>query len=396
MGKVWSSSGVLGSVVALVGLSGAVTGADAQERPLGTPVATHSESFAVVNTVRELSDGRVLVADPLSKVLIVLDADLVRADTLGRLGEGPAEYLQPDAVWPLPGDSTLLVDLGNTRLTMLDSDGAFGRTRPIAQGNGGPGTPPALALPSGVDGQGAIYFTSMPAMGPEGPSDTVTVLRLGPNGGAPTPITQLKTTSFTSRTSGSANNQNVNISSIPLSATDVWAVAGDGSVAVARAGEVQVDWISPDGTTTRGSRIDLASVPIRQAEKEEWSADRESSGGGVGIEMTVDNGVRSMRMSRGGMGDGPDLNAMTWPELKAPWVAASGRIDAEGRFWARRSLPAGTPALYDVFGRDGSHVGSIRFPEGRRLVGFGENAVYAVDVDPFDLKTLERYALPPL
>jgi hypothetical protein len=383
-------------VVALVGLSAGVTAVAAQERALGPPVATHSESFAVVNTVRELNDGRVLVADPLSKVLIVLDADLLRADTLGRLGEGPAEYLQPAAVWPLPGDSTLLVDLGNTRLTMLDSDGVFGRTRPIAQGNGGPRTPPALVLPSGVDAQGAIYFTSMPGMGPDGPSDTVTVLRLAADGGAPTPIAQLKTTSFTSRTSGGANNQNVNISPIPLSATDVWAVAPDGSVAVARAGEVRVDWISPDGTTTRGSGIDLSSVPIRQAEKEEWSADRESSGGGIGIEMTIENGARSMRMSRGGMGEGPDLNAMTWPDQKAPWVAASGRIDAEGRFWARRSLPAGAPALYDVFARDGSLVGSVRFPEGRRLVGFGQNAIYAVDVDPFDLKTLERYALPPL
>jgi hypothetical protein len=188
----------------------------------------------------------------------------------------------------------------------------------------------------------------------------------------------------------------VSISSIPLSATDVWAVARDGSVAIARAGDARVDWISPDGTLTQGPVIDVSSVPIRQAEKEEWSADRESSGGGIGIEMTVENGARSMRMSRGGMGDGPDLNAMTWPDQKAPWVAASGRIDAEGRFWARRSLAAGAPALYDVFGRDGSLVGSVRFPEGRRLVGFGQNSVYAVDVDPFDLKTLERYALPPL
>lgn len=396
MGKVWSRIGVVAGVAAGMGLGGILNGAAGQERALGTATATHSESFAVVNTVRELSDGRVLVADPLSKVLVVLDADLSRADTIGRLGEGPAEYLQPDAVWPLPNDHSLLVDLGNTRLTTIGPDGSFGATRPIAQGSGGPRTPPAIAIPAGIDAQGGIYFTAMPSMGPDGPSDTTSILRLGADGEAPTPITRVKTTSFTSQSSGSANNQNVSISPIPLSATDVWAVAADGSLAIARAGEVRIDWIAPDGTVTRGSRIDVAPVSIGQAEKEEWSADRESSGGGIGIQMTVENGARSMQMSRGGMGGGPDLDAMTWPERKAPWVATSGAIDAQGRFWVRRSLAADEPALYDVVARDGNFVGSVRFPAGRRLVGFGRNSVYVVDVDPFDLKTLERYALPAL
>lgn len=395
MGMMWSRSRVSGGVIALVALSGLATGAAGQALPLGSPDAAHSASFAVVNTVRELSDGRVLVADPLSKVLVMLDAELMRADTLGRLGEGPAEYLQPDAVWPVAGDSTLLVDLGNTRLTMLGPDGAFGRTRPIVQGDGGPRTPPALALPAGIDASGAIYFTAMPAMGPDGPSDTASVLRLGSTG-APVPVTAVKTTSFTSQTSGTADNQSVNISPIPLSATDVWAVAPDGSIAIARAGEARVEWIAPDGTVARGGEVDISPVRIRRAEMEEWNADRESSGGGIGIEMTEENGVRSMRMSRGGAGGEPDFDAMTWPDHKAPWVAGSGRVDGEGRFWVRRSLAAGEPALYDVFDRDGDRTGSVRFPEGRRLVGFGQGSVYVVHVDPFDLKTLERYTLPAL
>ena len=51
--------------------------------------------------------------------------DTGTADTLGRVGGGPGEYQQPDAVFPLPGDSTLLVDIGRTYLTVIGPDGTF-------------------------------------------------------------------------------------------------------------------------------------------------------------------------------------------------------------------------------------------------------------------------------
>ena len=80
---------------------------------LGEAEAVYEEAFSVVSTVRELADGGVLVADALGQVLVHLDMDAGTADTLGSVGEGPDEYRQPDAVWPLPGGRTLLVDLGN-------------------------------------------------------------------------------------------------------------------------------------------------------------------------------------------------------------------------------------------------------------------------------------------
>lgn len=85
--------------------------------PLGNAEAAYAESFAALQTVRELEDGRVLVADPLGQVVVRVDLDAGTADTIGSVGEGPEEYIQPDAVWPLPGGRTLLVDLGNGRLT---------------------------------------------------------------------------------------------------------------------------------------------------------------------------------------------------------------------------------------------------------------------------------------
>lgn len=365
-----------------------------QEVPLGDATAAHDADFAVVNSVRELPDGRLFVADPLALVFVLLDADLQRSDTLGAEGEGPDEYRQPDAVWPLPGDSTLLVDLGNARLTAVGPDGGFGSTVPMTLGGGGPGAPPAVVIPGGVDGTGRIHFSGMPEMTAAGPSDSITVMRLS-RSGAPEAVARAKTTSYTSSTSGSADNRNVSIRPVPLSATDVWAVAEDGSLFVARAGERRVERITPDGSSIHGAPVEMSAVPIRRAEMEEWAADRQTAGGGIGIEITEVNGRRSMSMQRGG-GAEPDLDGLTWPDAKAPWVANSGAVDGEGRFWVRRSRPAGEAALYDVFAADGGLITSVRFPADRTLVGFGSDVLYAVHVDPFDLKVLERYPLPAL
>ena len=82
--------------------------------------ATFPEAFSYLSGVRKLSDGRILAADPIGQVLLRLDLDAGTADTLGRQGPGPQEYDGPDQVFPLPGDSTLLIDLSNGRLTVID------------------------------------------------------------------------------------------------------------------------------------------------------------------------------------------------------------------------------------------------------------------------------------
>ncbi len=102
--------------------------------PLGEADAAWDEGFSVLSTVRELPGGRVLVADPLGQIVVALDLDAGVADTIGGVGSGPAEYRQPDAVWPLPESRTLLVDLGNGRLTVLSPDLEFGDTRLFATG----------------------------------------------------------------------------------------------------------------------------------------------------------------------------------------------------------------------------------------------------------------------
>ena len=97
--------------------------------------ATAPVSFSYLSGVRELSDGSLLAADPTSQVLLRVNLEAGTVDTIGRQGAGPQEYEGPDGVFPLPGDSTLLVDLGNAndRLESQPNKQAKAPRRPAGQ-----------------------------------------------------------------------------------------------------------------------------------------------------------------------------------------------------------------------------------------------------------------------
>ena len=360
-----------------------------------TPDAVFPETFSVIQTVRELPDGRVLVADPLGQVLAAVNFDSGSMETLGRVGQGPAEYRQPDAVWPLPQGGTLLVDLGNGRLTRLGPDLSFGETRPYTVGDFAPGRELVLAIPQAVDGNGRLYFRSLGRPGPGGlAGDSAYVLRLDPATDAVDSVAAFKLEARTQQSSGGPNNQSVSIMPIPLSPADAWGVADDGRVVIARVGDYHLDWVAPDGSVTRGPANAWDPVRLGQAEKEEWAEDRATSGGGLRMEVSVTNGAMSMQASRGGDSDGDDLDQYQWPDRKPPFYQGRIPVDAQGRAWVRRHVGAGDQPLYDVFGRDGSRVGQVQLGAGRRVVAFGASSAYVVQTDEFGLQTLERYELP--
>jgi hypothetical protein len=363
---------------------------------LDKPTAVLSEDFGAIQTIRELPDGRVLVADPLGLALYVVDLDAGERSVVGSEGQGPEEYRQPDAVWPLPGDSTLLVDLGNGRTVALGPDLAFGPTAPISTGELQPGRPLVLALPQGVDGAGRIYTRAMGGgLGGGAYPDSAAILRIDRGTRAADTAATFKIQSVQQSTSGGAGNQNVQISPIPLSPEDAWGVAPDGSVVVARAGDYHVEWIAPDGRVSKGPTASFDPVRIRTAEKEEYLTELGRAGGGIAVGVQMVNGQMSMSFARGGRPGGErEIDRYTWPDQKPAFYSGRIPVDLLGRAWLRRHVRAGQDSTYDVFDGDGNRVGTVLLENGKRVVGFGQDAVYVVAYDEFDLNYLERYALP--
>jgi hypothetical protein len=367
--------------------------ADAQvpERRLARPDATFPEGFGLVRSVRELPDGRVMVADPLGQVLLIADMDAGTADTLGRVGRGPDEYRQPDGVFPLPGDSTLLVDLGNGRLTVLAPDGRFVSTMPIAQGEPSRGGGLVIVLPRGVDSRGRLYFTALGGRPAAGVPDSTAVLRLDRATGAIDTVARIGLPRMKVSRSGGPGDENVRMRPVPLSPQDGWAVGWDGRLAVARSADYHLEWVLPGGRVVRGPRVPYEPVKIRQADKEAWA---EQMSSGLRIAMEVSDGERRVTFSRGGGGPGPELDRLEWPKTKPAYVATGVSVAPDGSAWVERHVPADAPTRYDVFDRDGRLQGAVVLPPGRRLVGFGRGTLYAVRTDELGVAWLERYRRP--
>jgi hypothetical protein len=362
---------------------------------LGEPTAAFAEDFGLIQTVREMPDGQVLVADPLGRALYLVDMDAGTRSQVGAEGEGPGEYLQPDAVWPLPGDSTLLVDLGNGRLVGMGPDLSFGPTMSLAMGAPGSPTGLVLAMPQGVDGQGRIYVRGTAGIGRE-EVDSSAIARIDRGSQAIDTVgTYLMQSRLVDRT-----GQGVRVSPIPLSPEDAWGVAPDGSIAVARAAGYRLDWIGPDGVLQAGTPVPVEALPLGQAEKEEWDLQR-GRNAGLSISISIGGGSGAVETSfqrgAGGRGRGEtDFSVYQWPETLPAVYSGRVPIDGQSRAWVRRHVGAGMPATYDVFDRTGQRVRTVDLGLDRVLVGFGEDAVYVVAYDPFDLNYLERYAMPEL
>jgi len=364
-----------------------------QQMRLTEAEAAFPESFSTVRGLQELDDGRLLIADGLGQALMLVDMAAGTADTIGRVGGGPQEYQTPDGLWPLPGGNVLLVDLGNGRLTVMDSKREFGKTYPLMGPRSGPGMGGMLIrIPRGVDAQGRIYVQTSAGMGPDGQlMDSATVVRWNPETDQVDTLGMVKEQERKLSTSGGGSNRNVNISSVPLSPRDGWAVASDGRVAFVRAGDYSVHWKRPDGSVTAGPANSYDPVRIGQAEKEDWVD--QLGRNGLSIRVMNNNGSMQMSASRGGpsRGGNSGVDTYEWPEHMPAFNATRIRVDPNGTLWVRRYGKQDAEVVFDLFDGNGAMVKQVVLPAGRDIVGFGSGVVYTAAADEFDLIWLERY-----
>lgn len=399
IGRNWAVefSAAATALAALAVLCAPLSAQDVKEHSLAGPEATFPDGFSRLSGMRELADGRVMVADGLGQVLVIADLASGAADTIGAEGQGPEEYREPDGLFVLPGDSTLLVDLGNGRVTAIAPDGSFGETTPIAQ--------PAergltLVLPRATDGSGGIYFQQMGGMGSaRGLPDSAAVVRFDRASGSYDTLAFVKMPERKVSESGGTGERNVMMRPVPLSAEDAWGVGLDGRVAVARAGTKQgeywLEWVLPDGQAVSGKPTKYRPVKIGTAEKQEWVQNLGTDG--LRVMITNDGGSMQANMSRGGGGRGlPDVDGFDWPDAMPAFTSDAVHVDPDGNAWVVRQTAAGEAPQADVFGPDGTLKARVRLPKGCEIAGFGADAVYLVRTDDLDFQWLERYQPPTL
>jgi len=196
------------TLVLIVAIATQVRGQSAVPRTieLPPPDATLAAEFTLVTSVRELSDGRLLIVDASEKKLLVANWSNGSATQLGRNGSGPEEYLQPSTLFALDGDSTLLPDSRNGRWLLLSGASIVTTIGPDA-----PAIRSGARLPLGADDQGNVILTR--PMGPAatgpiglGRRDSVLLVRAARATGRADTVAVLRARPATIKIQGPANN----------------------------------------------------------------------------------------------------------------------------------------------------------------------------------------------
>ena len=331
--------------------------------------------------IRELSDGSLLLVDGKDRRAFRVDRELSRADQVGAVGSGPGEYLRPNAVFPLSGDTSAIRDGGSgNRLLLVTPRGTTGRFLPAS----GLATPrDARVFPSAVDavdGSGNYYATVRPSMvvpGNRDSGDTLAIVRWSPRNPAlkliaflptePRPSTGVVTVSGM-RVSPDASN-------VPFWSKPQWAVSLDGRIAVAHHTPYRVELFDSTGRRIADTRPASAPVRVTEGHKKEW--------------LDAYNAREEEDRRRFGGSTRPPA---AFPQYLPAFLHDALHFDPSGRLWIHKTTAAGAPATFDVIDTRGRVSFRVMHTTAARLAGFGsDGAVYFARPNADGFEHLERY-----
>ncbi|HTL04720.1 MAG TPA: hypothetical protein VL241_03175 [Gemmatimonadales bacterium] len=364
---------------ALAGLGGP---ASAQHVKLSTPNASLAEEFSSIRGVRELADGRLLVSDYIDQRVVLVDLARKSLVSMVTKGGGPREARLPTRLVPAQGDSTLLVDLGNNRLLLLDGAGRPVRTIP-AEGFGFLGV-------RGVDAAGAFYY-AVPGWADQAAqlaNDSVRVVRWSPRTGTTETVAVVQGERMRSDIRQPARTPR--IPTVGYASQDGWLLSDTGVLRIVRAGGYRIESRGRGAPLIGPSyayQTPLVSSADRVAYVREFLATTPTSGKG----------------ENGGMGFSPaaseaEIAAMTqgtqFAERHPMFDAGRVVAAAGGRLWVGHPALQGKPVLYDEFDEAGRRLRTIELLPGRRVLSIGRQGVYVVAESELGVQHLERYPLP--
>jgi hypothetical protein len=395
-------TGLVGAALATAPLS--ICAQNAPSIKLKPATAKLDEEFTSIVSVRELSDGRVLISDGRENRIVVADFTTGAVAQIGRTGSGPGEYQSAGVLYPIGGDSTLMIDLRGARWNLFDGAklalalppdapivAAIGRsiTGADARGNVSRTMASPLGTPTGGAGRGAPpgggratppVATKLPGDLP----DSAFVIRGRRSDAHLDTLARVKSRKMVMNTTTNAKGEitGINLITPPLSVGDETALFADGWLAIVRIEPYRVEWVSPDGKVTKGDPLPWQAVKVDNREKEAYIRARSRSGGGPGPMP------EAMRREF-------DAASKLFPDAYPPVVPGGAIAMPDGRLLVRHPATADLPnARYDIVDRRGKLAGTVALAKGEEIVSFGAKAAYVVWKDDDDIERVRRHPWP--
>ena len=336
-------------------------------------------AFTVITSVRELSDGRLLVTDPQDLQLVVADFRSNDTRQISRRGQGPGEYGMAAPLHRIGGDSSLMADFMGRRILLLDGDKIVGTVPPDN---------PIIRTTQGfirfADRFGHVTSVKSPEP-PNGESkstirDSSTVIRLHRTTNKVDTITRIldrpAIRTITRNPKGEITSSSFR--ALRLSVGEQYIMHPDGWIAVVRINPFRVDWRSPEGRWTFGTPL---PVPVIRMTEKEKAASRARTAAG-----------RAANPSSTPLPPQLQIPDDEWPEVMPPYLQGELTFSPDGDVIFRRQPSADHPGVaYYVVDRRGRLLGIIDMKDNERIIGAGARALYVVETDADDLKYIRRH-----
>lgn len=352
-------------VLLAAALATATFAQDAPLTPLALPPAASPEEFTRIVSLRELPDGRVLIADAMDNRIVVLDFARGTATNVGRIGSGPTEFRLAGSLIALGADTTLMADPPNGRFLVLVGSTVLGTVSSSQREFQQIGL-----FVLGADGLGHLvglrqHRAAPTRRGRVGIMELVKVSR--ESGDVQVIANDLKGREFATPSGSAANG--MRLQSIVYAAPEQAVLLRDGWIAIARQEPYRVDWVRPDGTRQIGAVLPWDYPPVTPALQARWAARAQTSIGGQAI----------------------IAQQMLFADRVPPFMADALHETPSGEVAIRRSvLPDSSIARYDVVGRDGKLRRQITIPAEARIVGVGAESLYLAVRDADDVERVHR------
>lgn len=330
--------------------------------------------FGRVTGGTRLGDGTIVVADEGAMELRYFDAQGEHLVSVGGQGSGPGEFEDLTLLGTVPGDSVVVWDQRQGRVSIFGPEGEFSRTeslRPSAEGG-------LLPRPSGVYPDGSL-LTAFPSVMDEVPShgtvvqDSVRLWRYHYRTGARERLVSLP--SFETLFWRDSTYQ------VPYGLDPSWALHGD-ELYIAPGVEHEVKIHSPDGRL--GMRMRHLRNPVAVSDE-----DAE-----VALEFVLQTASDRDADAAGAVGRLPV------PEHRPAYDDLL--VDEDGNVWARhyRSLYQAWlegdwqgPSTWSVFRPDGALLGEVQIPSELTVLHVGPDALLAMWRDELGVPFVRLYPL---